>query len=52
MKIPQTCTLTIGVLLGTLIGVLTDDIALWIPIGIALGAVYKYLLKTKQNETN
>tara|TARA_B100001105_G_scaffold7219_1_gene5511 strand:+ start:394 stop:564 length:171 start_codon:yes stop_codon:yes gene_type:complete len=28
----------IGVMTGTIVGVLTDNIGLWLPIGIALGA--------------
>ena len=28
----------IGVMTGTIVGVLTDNIGLWLPVGIALGA--------------
>ena len=28
----------IGVTTGTIVGVLTDNIGLWLPVGIALGA--------------
>ncbi len=30
--------LGIGIILGTLIGVVTDNIGLWLPIGLAIGA--------------
>lgn len=30
--------LAMGVLLGTLVGVLTDNIGLWLSVGIAIGA--------------
>ena len=28
----------IGVMTGTIVGVLTDNIGMWLPIGIAIGA--------------
>ena len=31
-------SIAIGVVGGTIIGVLTDNIGLWLPVGIALGA--------------
>jgi uncharacterized membrane protein YoaK (UPF0700 family) len=52
MKKRGSNALAIGVLIGTVIGTLTDDKALWISIGIALGAAYKYRINKKQNETN
>lgn len=52
MKIPHTDSLSIGVLIGTVIGVLTDDLALWISLGLALGAAYKYKLKKQESEIN
>jgi len=35
---PLTSGLALGVAAGSVIGVLTDNIGLWIPVGIAIGA--------------
>ena len=48
----QRCAVSIGVRIGTIIGVFTDDIALWISLGLALGAAYKYKLIKQENEPN
>jgi len=34
--------LAIGIVSGVIIGLLTSNIALWLPIGIAIGAALEY----------
>jgi len=34
--------LGIGIILGAIVGLLTSNIALWLPIGIAIGAALEY----------
>lgn len=36
-----------GVILGVLVGVLTSNIALWLPFGIAIGAAFEYTNQKK-----
>ena len=38
-----------GVILGVLVGVLTSNIALWLPIGIAIGAAFEYTNQKNHN---
>jgi galactitol-specific phosphotransferase system IIC component len=45
-------SIAIGVVGGTLVGVLTDNIGLWLPLGIAFGAgseLFTQMLKKKIN---
>ena len=39
----------LGVIFGTLLGVLTDNIGLWLPIGIALGAAFSQALPAESD---
>ena len=39
----------LGVVFGTLLGVLTDNIGLWLPIGIALGAAFSQTLPAESD---
>ena len=41
--------IAVGVILGVLVGVLTSNIALWLPIGIAVGAGLEYTSQKNQN---
>lgn len=34
--------IAIGIVLGTAIGIYTDDLSLWLPVGVALGANSSY----------
>ncbi len=45
MKNPTSRSLSIGLLIGVVIGVFTDNLALYMSIGILLGAAYKYNFK-------
>lgn len=38
--------LTVGIFSGVLVGLLTSKIALWLPIGTAIGAALEYAKKT------
>ena len=38
--------LSIGIVSGVIIGLLTSNIALWLPIGIAIGAALEYSKKS------
>jgi len=38
--------LVIGIFSGVLVGLLTSNIALWLPIGIAIGAALEYSKKS------
>ena len=36
----------IGIMVGTLIGVLTDNVGLWLSLGLCMGAGIEYTKKT------
>lgn len=44
--------MAIGISLGTLVGILTDNIGLWIGVGVALGAGIGTTLANKRNKNN
>ncbi len=45
-------SLELSVLIGTIVGILTDNIGLWVALGLAIGSGLKYRFKKEQNETN
>ncbi|WP_204345817.1 hypothetical protein [Psychroserpens algicola] len=42
----------IGVIFGVLVGVFTSNLALWLPIGIAVGAGLEYTSQESQNNNS
>lgn len=43
--------MAIGIILGTLIGVLTDNMGTWLAIGVALGAgIGRYMVQKEADE--
>ena len=43
-------SIAIGVVAGTIVGVITDNIGLWLPIGIAIGAGIGFTQKEKKKK--
>ena len=41
----------IGVTTGTIVGVLTDNIGLWLPFGVSFGIVFGVVIGTTQKNT-
>ena len=41
----------IGVMTGTIVGVLTDNIGLWLPFGVSFGIVFGVSFGTTQKNT-
>jgi F0F1-type ATP synthase assembly protein I len=41
----------IGVMTGTIVGVLTDNIGLWLPFGVSFGIVFGVVIGTTQKNT-
>ena len=39
-----------GLIIGLMVGVLTKNIGLWLPMGVALGAAYHYQQRNSKNQ--
>lgn len=42
--------LAIGVAIGTSIGVATENLHIWLPLGISMGALISFLIKKSKNK--
>ena len=49
-KLEQGQGIAIGIALGLMVGLATDNIALWLCIGVALGAAYEGKSKVKKDK--
>ena len=49
-KLEQGQGIAIGIALGLMVGLATDNIALWLCIGVAIGAAYEGKSKVKKDK--